>query len=409
MRSPRFLVPLVAGLAACAAPPVAPAPPAPTAPALAASPAARVFTAPPERCATPAVEPRVAPVFDDTAALSVKTVPAGIALDSAGATAGRVIVAVAEAARVPVHVEGFGASVRIYAHVAGMAPDALIAAVSRAAGLVTYRREGSEPIILDADEAEQRRRAWALANVDLAPIETRLVPAKHPLEIAAVLAKLVLPCRGEIVAAPERSTLMLRGHAGTLQIMEALVAALETQPLAPFHLELPARPPARPAEPRGCEAIAVKAAPDLPRGKLSSQGSAAGALLREIARKRGQDVVVGCGGERPAFFRAEGAVDAARVAEALGLARFGEIAYASSAMADRHRKQEIAAQHKEPPRAVHGFVVPGAAEVALAAERLLATNGDAVVYEPGSAVVVSAAPPWMRLAEELVEAWRKKP
>lgn len=417
VRSAAALLP--AWLVACAPPAVpvapAPAPPSAVASSLAAAPIAQLFLPPPERCTPAAVEPRIAPAFDDVAPLSVKVGPAGIALESGGATAGRVLIALAEATRQPLRVRGYGGSVRIYAHVTGMPAEALRASVLAAAGLVLDREEGQEPAALDPGEAERLRRDRLLASLESAPLETRLVPARHPLEIAPVLARLALSCqRGEIVAAPGRSLLLIRDHAGALMRMEALVEALDAEPPRPFQIEAsPIRGGAPFAIPepdrRGCESIAARAAPDLPAGKLSATGAAAGALLRELARRRGESVVVGCGGDQPAFLHTEGERSPARVAELLGLQEIDAITFGSRQMVSRSRRHADEAKRPERPYLVHGHVAPDAAGLALAAERLIAPGGAAVAYPPASMVVVGGVEPYLGLTEDLVKAWRKPP
>jgi hypothetical protein len=413
LRSASALLP--AWLAACAPPAAAIAPSPASSSAAAPSPAAslgaQLFLPPPERCAPTVVEPRVAPAFDDVAPLSVTAGPAGVALESGGATAGRVLIALAKTTRRPLRVRGYGASVRIYAHVDGVPAEVLRASVLAAAGLVMDLENGSEPEALDPAEAERRRSA-RLASVDVGPgpLETRLVPARHPLEIAPVLARLVLSCpRGEIVAVPGRSLLVIRDQAGPLNRMDALVAAVEAEPFRPFQMEassMRGSPFATPApDHRGCESIAARAAPDLQPHELSANGVAAGALLRELARRRGKNVVVGCGGDRPAFLHTEGELEPGRVAELLGLREIDAITFGSEQMVKSNRAHADASRSPSRPYLVHGYVVPDAAGLALAAERMVAPGGSAVAYLPASMVLVGGVEPYVGMAEVLVKGW----
>ena len=411
---------LPAWLAACAPAPVAPpaAQPSLATSSLMASPGAQVFLAPPERCAPSEIPDRVAPAFDDLAPVEVKVGPAGLALESGGATAGRVLIALAEATRQPLRVRGYGASVRIYAHVDGMPAEALRASVLAAAGLVLDRQEGDVPAALDPVEAERLQRNRRLASSTYS-VETRLVPARHPLEIAAVLARLLLSCgQGEIVALPGRSLVMIRDPAGSQQRMEALIAALDAELPGPFQLEASSIPssmraglPFAPAEPdrRGCESIAARAAPDVPPGERSANGAAAGAWIRELSRRRKKNVVVGCGGDRPAFLHTEGDLEPAQVAHLLGLWELDAITFGSLPMVSERRRHEDEAQRPERPYRVQGYVASDAASLALVAERLLAPGGSAVAYRPASMVVVGGVEPYLGQAKRLVEEWRKPP
>jgi hypothetical protein len=144
----------------------------------------------------------------------------------------------------------------------------------------------------------------------------------------------------------------------------------------------------------------------LPRGKLSSDGTAAGALLREVARHRGLDAVVGCGGDAPAFYRPWGDPEPATVASALGLVDVGDHVYVAAEMERRRSRYEMFGKRPAFPYQVRAFVVPGAEEVAVAAERSIQPDGAAVVYAPASAVVVGGRDVHMTLVEELVKAVR---
>ena len=96
----------------------------------------QLFRAPPEVCAVAA---RAAPVVSnapDDAPLRVQAGPRGLSVDSRGATVGRVLVAIASAAKLPIAVSGSGARVRIYARVVDQPLELLLDAVTVSSGLV---------------------------------------------------------------------------------------------------------------------------------------------------------------------------------------------------------------------------------------------------------------------------------
>src|SRR4051812_16428133 len=87
-----------------------------------------VLEAPKQACADPPVLPPL--IVEDTGALHTSVTTSGlVAFDSDGASAGRLLEQLARDAHRSAVIRGRGASVRIYAHVAGMPFDHALRAI----------------------------------------------------------------------------------------------------------------------------------------------------------------------------------------------------------------------------------------------------------------------------------------
>jgi hypothetical protein len=389
----------------------APLEPPAAAPAPAAAPGVEVHLPPADRCALAEPERRPPPqVAPDTAPLSVQVGPKGVSLEATGASAGRVLIGIAAATGQAMRVDGYGASVRIYAHVVDRPWEPLVDSIASAAGLEVRRAPGEDLVIVDPTEAVRLERSRRAGQIDLAPLETRVVPARHSAEAAPVLARLLLGCGGEIIAAPRSALIVLRDRGGNLDRMEALIQALERQPPARIEMDLDRPPgPIRYGVPDAtrpsCDAIAEVPAPPLPEGRLYAAGAAAGDVMRQIARAHGQDVVVGCGGDRPAFFWGAPGLDPGEVAPKIGLASIDQTTFTSAAVGQKLRWLSVIRRGGEGPYHLRGLLTPRAAELAAVAGRILSRSAAAVAYAPASLLLVGGSPADIDQTESLVKAW----
>lgn len=403
-------------LAACAPPPAAPepAPRAPAPPRPPPAPAAQVFTPPPERCRRDDPAPLPSPAGADAAPLDVRATPAGVSLEARGAAAGRVIVALAALAKRTARVHGSGAGVRIYAHVAAQPADTLIDAVARAASLVRWQGRDDVLAFVDPAEAVQLERDRRASQEDSAPIQTRIVPARHPAEAARVLAQLLLGCRGVVVAAPRSGQILLHESSARIARAEGLLLALDAAPAAPIALDEDAPPgPVTRGVPEPvvppCDAIAAAPPPLFPGGPLTADGAAAGDVLRHLARARGEDIVVGCGGDRPAFFHAAAPMPPRDVAPLLGLSPLDRMTYTSEAVAHALAYLSVVRGAPRERYLVRSFATPHAEDLAVAAATMLRPRAVTAAYPPASLLLVGGSAHDIAMVSRLVEAWDAAP
>jgi hypothetical protein len=348
----------------------------------------------------------------------------GVSLEVRGARAGRVLVALGRAAGQRVRVEGLGANVRIWAHVHEDRWETIAKAVARAAGLAVEVDREAGFFFLDPLRAARERRRKFLQSVDLTPVETRLLASGHAREAADVLSQTVLSCRGRLVAAPARGILMASDHAGNLNELEALLKDLDrTTPLEPA----PARPavsapridsavrsgwtlepaPARPAEVVRCEHIEAIVPRNLAPGQSDADGVAAGDFVVELARTRGKQAIIGCGGDRAVFVHTDVHASIEDAANAAGLAPIDETTFASRDMLARSSLAQRQTASPNPPRELRLFDLPHADEAAVAIASMLAKGDVSVAYAPTSRVVVYARGASMDRVEDFAKAWRQ--
>lgn len=351
---------------------------------------------------------------DDAPLTVTATVTAGakgITVETSGASAGRVLAAIALASKLPIEVHGAGASVRIYARVRGAQPEALLRTVAQVAGLEFAAANGTAGGFVvgharTGPEIERRMRAARIAS---AALETRLLATRDAVAMANVLALTVLSCRGLVTAAPERGLVVVTDVREVLDRASQVADALDSAPPKPLRAEMdPVRGPAsRPRAPR-CASVPVTAAPNGAAGKLSAEGTAAGDLLVRVARAKNEDVVVGCGGDSPAYFAPGSAsLSVADAARAVGMVAEGANAYASTelAVAQQAHAATAPAARADEKHELRTFTAPHVRELAAAADDLLGDPAAAAAYEPASMLVVSASASEVAVIERLVQAW----
>jgi hypothetical protein len=360
---------------------------------------------PAAHCTVEEPAPQVA--FVDNAPVTVASSPKGVALDTSGASAGRVLAAIAAQAKKGIDARGPGAAVRIYAHVKDQPVDALIKLVADAAGLDIVPPVAGDTsgitVVQDARAAREESRRERAIQLATAPLETRLVPAKHAGELAPVIAMTLLTCRGRVTGVVARHLVAVTDVHEVLEHVSALVAALDTSPPKPLSLSIdPPRVSLWGARAQRCGEVPLEPAPSALAGgpgRLSAEGTAAGDLLVRVARVQNEDVVVGCGGDRPAYFSPSGASPKTTdVARALGLSAVEAGVYASADLAP-------AAPLVEDGATVAAFVTHDARELASVADDIVGDPAAAVPYEPASLLVVSASPSDVARVKELVDAW----
>jgi type II secretory pathway component GspD/PulD (secretin) len=360
-----------------------------------------------------AVTPSLATNHDkDDAPITVTAGTKGITVETSGASAGRVLAAVALASKMPIEVHGAGASVRIYARVRDAQPEVLLRSVAQVSGLDFAAATGAANggfIVGHARTAPEIERRMRAARVASAALETRLFPTRDAVGMANVLALTVLSCRGLVTAAPERGLVVVTDVREVIERSAQIADALDASPPKPLRAEMdPVRgPAARPRAPR-CANIPSAAAPNGAAGKLFAEGTAAGDLLVRIARAKNEDVVVGCGGDVPAYFSPGSSAPAvADAARAVGMVAEGTNAYASTdlAVAQQAHAGMTPSARADEKHELRTFTAPHVRELAAAADDLLGDPAAAAAYEPASTLVVSASASEVQIIERLVQAW----
>ncbi len=239
------------------------------------------------------------------AKLEIKAGPKGVMLESEGANAGRVLAGLAAATKKSIRVPTSHAWVPIYASVKEKDADALLLEVAEAAGLVLETKDG-ELVGEDAGHKHMMEMAKKQHEHMSMPVDSRVIVAKHPTETARVIASTLLSCRGHVTAVPSKGWVVVTDIGEVSDRAQAVVESLDATPAKPGHWEwapmrhhhfmgamLMMHGMCMPHGPRAANAAA---------NKTFADGTAAGDFLRTFAKAHKEDVVVGCGGDQPAFF-----------------------------------------------------------------------------------------------------------
>lgn len=344
------------------------------------------------------------------APLTYKVTPAGITLDSEGASAGRVLSTIAAASKNGIEVHDVDASVPIYAHVHDQSFDSLVRSIAQAAGLEVVEAPGSwSGKLTVVDGHAQRQRVARVAEFESAPLETRVIAVQHPEPVAHVLALTLLSCRGLVTAAPQRSLIVVQDVGSQLDRIEQLVRTLDTTAARDIHFEVNGVPNALGAEAPLCMRAHAEPAPNLPPSTSSTpvpaaDGNAAGDVLLRASIAEGKDIIVGCGGDAPAYYApsASGA-KVADVAPAVGLVTLGGIVYGSIDLSLARANEATHIVHGK--RTLRAFTAQFPREVAAVASEMLGHRSGAVDYEPASMLLVLATDSEMVGIEALMKAW----
>ena len=380
--------------------------PPPIASALAVElPVAETFRAPFGQCPAPTTEPRPARMDHvDDAPLHVSVGAHGFTLATRGATAGRVLVELARVAHREALVLDVGSTVRVWAQVDGRPFDEVAGAVARAAGLVLFD-EPAEPERRGTWMDPDRARALHRAELELSPLETRMLPSRTPRESARVLAAMTLSCAGSLVASPRTGFLVATDLAGNLHHTEALLADLER---GAVDTVLFARDtPAPVSTDVACDAVASALAPNLAPGATSATGSAAGDMLLSLATRSHASIVVGCGGDRPAFYLPSPGVTLEAAATALGLAPHGPLAFTSTAVAAEIGKRQRDAQRGASEVRLRSFRVAEADDLELTLRTSTPPFARAVAsYSPHGLLVAKGTREQLDQLARVVEGWQ---
>ena len=344
------------------------------------------------------------------APLKVQVTAKGITVDAEGATAGRVLTEIAAATKHGIEVHDAGAGVPIYAHIRDQSWDALVRSVAQAAGLDVVEPpddKSGKLTVLDGWTKRERDRRVRAAQISLTPVETRLIATKHAEAMAHVVAMTLLSCRGLVTAAPQRSVMVVRDYSSILDRIQDLAHALDASPAQNVKFDVDAIRSveiAPAAHAPLCTRTRQDAAPNLPAGPaLSAQGNAAGDLLQRAAVLQDKDVVIGCGGDAPAYYAANGgAATLADMAAAVGLVPLGGNVYGSSDLLTAR-----AAESLKPPtkHQLRSFVVADARELSAVTAEMIAHSSAAVAYEPESMLIILGSEAEMASVETLVKAW----
>jgi hypothetical protein len=373
------------------------------------------LTAPERFCRSRAQDDEVLGPEPDDATLTVAAVEAGLRVESRGARAGRLIVALGEAAGQAVLVRGRGAGVRIYAHVAGRPFDEVLSDVAGAAGMVVERRDAIVEVS-DPDLWVRNERSRRAAQIALMPLETRVVGVESPQDAARVVAEILLSCRGRVTAAPERGVIVVTDIPPTLDRIEELLRVLE-QPAAVVQTPPDPRRVEGTDDRRGtygvpdhwlpsCTFVPRAAASMLRDGQLLAEGQASGDLLLALAAREGQAVVVGCGGDLPAYVRPAEGAPLGDVAALLDLWPMSRNAYTSQEISLAFASQATRESGGDESREVLVFEVPLPEALAQLAPSVVGEDVAVAAYPPTSAIVIGGRARDLAMAERLVEVWR---
>jgi hypothetical protein len=340
--------------------------------------------------------------------IDVKSSAKGISLDVDGDRAGAVLARIALVSKHGIEVHDADAAVPVYAHVRDMAWDALVRSIAQAAGLDVMEQPGDtngKLTVMDARtrrDAERRARA---AQLDATPLETHIIPAKHAEAMAHVIAMTLLSCRGLVTAAPQRMAVVVRDLPAVLDRVSQLARSLDAAPPAAVSIDMD---PVRMVEvlPGARAPLCARArSGPLPVGRsdLVAEGGAAGELLMHVAAAQGKDVIVGCGGDSPAYYApVTASPQVADVAAAVGLVSFGGNVYGSGELAAARAAVAPAAPAKHLLRT---FGAPFAHELAAAINEMLGRSSAAVAYEPAQMLVVLGNDAEMANVDADVKGW----
>jgi hypothetical protein len=255
------------------------------------------------------------------AKLEIKASPKGVALESEGANAGRVLAGLAAATKKAIRIPTSHAWVPIYASVKEKDAEALIAEVAESAGLVLELKDG-ELVGEDAGKKHMMEMGKKQHEHMSMPLDSRVIVAKHPTETARVIASTLLSCRGHVTAVPSKGWVVVTDVAAVGERAQAVVESLDATPAKPGHWEWE---PMRHHHFMGAMHMMMnRCMPHGPRAanatgnKTFADGNAAGDFLRTFAKAHKEDIVVGCGGDQPAFIVPKADEPVAKVAGELG-------------------------------------------------------------------------------------------
>jgi hypothetical protein len=214
----------------------------------------------------------------------------------------------------------------------------------------------------------------------------------------------MLGCRGDLVASPRTGVIVARDVAGNLNRAEAFLAELERGSAMDAELSAGA-PPAPPIE-LACDAVAPVAPPNLASGATAATGSAAGDVLLGLATGAHTEIVVGCGGDRPAFYRPPPAVTLEAAARSLGLAARGPLAFTSAGVAAELARLAMRASQPARPVLLRTFPTAHFEDLETAARALgSVAPGAILVYAPKQLLVAMGTREELAQIAELVGAW----
>jgi hypothetical protein len=343
------------------------------------------------------------------AKLDVKAGAKGVSLESEGANVGRVLAAIAVASKKAVRVPSQHAWVPIYASVKEKDAAALLDEVAESAGLVLHDKDG-ELVAEDAGAKHMMELAKKHHEHMMMPIDSRMIPAKHPTEVARVLASTVLSCRGHVTAVPAKGMVVVSdvGPVGerAAQIVEALDASpakaskWEWAPMRHHHFM-----PFMEFMHERCMPHGTRA-PNGAAGKTWADGTAAGDFLRNFAKSKKEDIVVGCGGDAPAFIVPKPDEKLPQVAGELGFHAQKAGGWLAMPPGMHERMPPM-----PPPEKIELATVQVAMphDFAAVASGVVGPEASVEAYEPASMVVVTIPNAHARERfDKLLESWNKK-
>jgi hypothetical protein len=247
--------------------------------------------------------------------------------------------------------------------------------------------DDGEVSYFDPFEAAARRRDRIASMVQLEAVAPRVIESRHSHELAPAIATLLSSCDGTVIATGELLVVEDR-HEPAKQI-EALIAAAETGGKLDLELRADRRMTYGVPDPiAGPCAQIPTVVPDSPTG----------AIVVALARARREPVVVGCGGDAPAFGALDPRLSVASGARQLGLEGAGA-AFSSPETAQAAYLRGLGIE--EPAHRLRLFPTDRPAEVAAVLDALL---GDAFALPTLGLVAVAGRPANLAFAARIVQA-----
>ncbi|MBI5494108.1 MAG: hypothetical protein HY904_03720 [Deltaproteobacteria bacterium] len=229
-----------------------------------------------------------------------------------GSGVGEVAARTGAVAGLAVRVDPDVATLPVWVHADGVEPEELLRRVAAALGLLaTEEPATSGPVVWRVSPA-------AAADPPLDPARRRrIVATGAPDELAALMQNHILSSRGRATPFSARSAVILEDTPEHVDAAERLAGMLTPNPgTAPLLVTPPPRAPAGPAPCRP----AAPLPPWRPLDPVNAvRGEPAGQALVVVAALQARNVVVGCGGDRPAWASFDRTTLLEELADGLGL------------------------------------------------------------------------------------------
>lgn len=221
-----------------------------------------------------------------------------------GVTAGEVLARVGGASGLEVRAMGPGATLPVWVHADGVDPRLLMDRVAASVGLVvTEEQFAGARVLVVAGVQDTADRAWQrrMLQLSLVPTSIKLIPTTAPEELGALVRAHVMGPRGRVAPVAPRNLLVMEDVRERLQLAEKLAMLLSPNANAGPIILAPLPTQSVPQAPT-CKAGAVLPAwraLDVASG--AARGEPVGQVLVAVASLQSKALVVGCGGNAPAY------------------------------------------------------------------------------------------------------------